>query len=50
MVSNIVIKYFYLTQRWDLNWYYKSGQSGPESNGTNEVLHIPQSSKTGQPS
>ena len=23
------------------------GQSGPESNGTEEVLHIPQSSRTG---
>ena len=38
------IKQFYLTHRWDHNRYYHSGQSGPESNGNEGVLHIPQAS------
>ena len=40
-----MIKYFYLTHRWDPNML---GQSGSKSNNNEEVLHIPQSSKTGK--
>ena len=41
-----MIKYFYLTYRWDSN-RMNLGQSGPGSNDNEELLHILQSSNTG---
>ena len=42
-----MIKYFYLTHRWDPNKYYTTpGQSGPGSNDNEGVFHMPQNSKT----
>ena len=36
------IKQFYLTRRWEPNSTTTPGQSRPESNGNEEVIHIPQ--------
>ena len=41
-----MIKYFYLNHSLNLKYYYSS-QSGPGSNGTEVMFHIPQSFKTG---
>ena len=36
-----MIKYFYLNNRWDPAGTTTLGQSGPGSNGNEEVVHIP---------
>ena len=41
------VKMFYLIHRWDPIRCSTPSQSGPESNGNEVVLHIPQSSRTG---
>ena len=43
----IIFKQIYLTHKWDLNRTTILSQSGPESNGNEEVLHTPQISRTG---
>ena len=43
-----MIKKFYLTYRWTLISTATPGQSGPRGNGNEDVLHISQSSKTGE--
>ena len=42
-----MIKYFYLTHRWDPASTINLGQSGPGSNVNEVVLHISQSSRSG---
>ena len=42
-----MIEKFYLTNRWNSNRYNHSYQSGPGSNSSEGVLHIPQNFKTG---
>ena len=37
-----MIEQLYITHRWDPNGYYHPGQSGPGSNGNEEVLYIRQ--------
>ena len=41
----IIFQHIYLTHRW--NSYHHSHQGGSGSNGNDEVLHSPQSSRTG---
>ena len=36
-----MIKYFYLTHRWDLTDIATTGNSGPGSNVKEGLLHIP---------
>ena len=37
-----MIEQFYLTHRWGFNMITTPGRSRPESNGNEEVPHIPQ--------
>ena len=45
--TQIIFIQIYLTYSWGSNRYYHSSQSGPQTNGNEDVLHTPETSITG---